>query len=227
VKILVIGDSIGLPRLKQNSDLVELYYEDTYPERIRKFALQRFAGEDILLLNSCRHANTSLHLLRGVANDVYFLQPDYVVLQLGMADLWPTEKRSDLPPFPELAGKNPWIGPEEYIQNVERFLQFCFQQALIRIIIVNVPKVSSRQYEKHPNAHDRTCRYNTLLQRFTHYQQVAIVDAYSLFEQLGEGATGSDGIHPTRDSSRQLAWKIVDVLEALEQDCRGGLPCDL
>jgi lysophospholipase L1-like esterase len=178
-------------------------------------------------LNSCRHANTSLHLLRGAANDVHFLQPNYVVLQLGMVDLWPTADRSDLPPFPELIGKNPWISPDEYIQNLDRFQQFCFQQSFIKIIIVNVPKASLRQYEKHQDAYERTCQYNALLQCFTRYRQVAIVDAYSLFDQLGESATGSDGIHPTREGSRQLAWMIVDVLESFEKDRKGGLACNL
>ena len=208
MKILVIGDSIGLPRLKKNCCEVELYYEDAYPEQIRKFALQWFHGEDVLLVNACRHAQTSMHLLRGAANEVCFLQPDYVVLQLGMTDLWPAAGRSVPPPFPELVGKDPWVGPDEYTHNIELFLRYCFTFPDLGVVLVNIPKCSQSQYAQHGDAFERTLHYNKLLEKFALSKRVVLVDAYSLFHRLGEAALGSDGIHPTREASRQLGEMI-------------------
>ena len=208
MKILVIGDSIGLPRLKKNCNEVELYYEDTYPERIRKYVLQRFSGEDVLLVNACKHANTSLHLLRGVANEVCFLQSDYVVVQLGMADLWPAAGRAVPPPFPDLAGKDPWVGPDEYAHNIDLFLRYCFTFPELGVVLVNIPKCSQSQYAEHGEAFERTLHYNKLLEKFALSPRVELVDAYSLFYRLGEAALGSDGIHPTREASRQLGEMI-------------------
>ena len=212
MKILVIGDSIGLPRLKKNSCEVELYYEETYPEQIRQVARQRFSGEDVLLLNACAHARTSLYLMRGAANEVCFLQPDYVVVQLGMADLWPAAGRSVPPPFPDLAGKDPWVGPDEYIRNMERFLQYCFSFPGLGVVMVNIPKCSRYQYSQHGNAWERTLSYNKLLAGFVCFPRLVLVDAYSLFHELGETGIGSDGIHPTRESSRQLGERIVEAI---------------
>ncbi|MHC1758895.1 MAG: SGNH/GDSL hydrolase family protein [Negativicutes bacterium] len=208
MKILVIGDSVGLPRLKKNSGEVELYYEDAYPEQIRKIALKRFRGEDVLLVNACRHAQTSSHLLRGAANEVCFLQPDYVVLQLGMTDLWPAAGRSVPPPFPELAGKDPWVGPDEYTHNIELFLRYCFIFPDLSVVLVNIPKCSQSQYAQNGDAFERTLHYNKLLEKFALSTRVVLVDAYSLFHRLGEAALGSDGIHPTREASRQLGEMI-------------------
>jgi len=212
MKILVIGDSIGLPRLKKNSDEVELCYEEAYPEQLRQYARLRFVGEDILMVNACRHAQTSVHLLRGAANEVCFLQPDYVVLQLGMTDLWPAAGRSVPPPFPDLAGKDPWVGPDEYAQNIECFLRYCFAFPELQVVVVNIPKCSQAQYVQHGDAHERTLHYNQLLERFAHHPRVLLVDAYSLFHQLGEAAFGSDGIHPTREASRQLGEMIGEAM---------------
>ena len=208
MKILVIGDSIGLPRLKKNGSEVELYYEDTYPEQIRKYALQRFSGEDVLLVNACKHANTSLHLLRGAANEVCFLQPDHVVVQLGMTDLWPAAGRAVPPPFPDLTGKDPWVGPDEYTHNIELFLRYCFTFPDLGVVLVNIPKCSQSQYARYGEAFERTLHYNKLLDKFALSTRVVLVDAYSLFHRLGEAALGSDGIHPTREASRQLGEMI-------------------
>jgi lysophospholipase L1-like esterase len=222
VKILVIGDSIGLPRFAKDNGKVELNYEGTYPELVRKLALRRFAGEDILLVNACRHANTSVHLLRGAANDVCFLQPDVVILQLGMSDLWPAGGRSTAPPFPDLAGKDPWVDESEFAQNMERFLEFCISQPNCRVIIVNIPRCSDRQYRQHLGAQERTRQYNMQLKRIATNSRVDIVDAYALFVELGEAATGSDGIHPTAQCSRQLAEKIVETLARLRDEVGGA-----
>ena len=222
MKILVIGDSIGLSRFAKDTGEVELYYEDTYPEWIRKLALRRFAGEDILLVNACRHAHTSLHLLRGAANDVCFLQPDAVILQLGMTDLWPAGGRSTSPPFPDLAGKDPWVDESEFAQNMERFVAFCLSQPHCRVVVVNIPRCCDWQYRQHPGARERTERYNRRLEQLTPNSRLALVDAQTLFAELGEAATGSDGIHPTAQCSRRLAEKIVETLARLRDEPVGA-----
>ena len=218
MKILVIGDSIGLPRFAKDTGEVELNYENTYPDFVRKLALRRFAGEDILLVNACRHANTSVHLLRGAANDVCFLQPDVVILQLGMTDLWPAGGRSTSPPFPDLAGKDPWVDESEFAHNMERFVDFCLSQTNCRVVVVNIPRCCDRQYRQHPGARERTERYNRRLEQLMSNSRLALVDAQTLFAQLGEAATGSDGIHPTAQCSRRLAEKIVETLARLRDE---------
>lgn len=222
MKILVIGDSIGLPRFAKHTAEVELYYEDTYPEWVRKLALRRFADEDVLLVNACRHANTSVHLLRGAANDVCFLQPDVVILQLGMTDLWPTGGRSTSPPFPDLAGKDPWVDESEFSQNMKRFVNFCLSQTNCRVVVVNIPRCCDRQYQQHPGARERTERYNRRLEKLTPNLRLALVDSQNLFAQLGEAATGSDGIHPTAQCSRRLAEEIVDTLARMRDEPVGA-----
>lgn len=222
MKILVIGDSIGLPRFAKHTAEVELYYEDTYPEWVRKLALRRFADEDVLLVNACQHAHTSLHLLRGAANDVCFLQPDAVVLQLGMADLWPAAGRSISPTLAELAGKDPWVDESEFTQNMERFVAFCLSQPTCRVIVVNIPRCHDRQYRQHPGAWERTERYNRRLAQLTPNPRLALVDAQAMFAELGEAATGSDGIHPTAQCSRRLAEIIVETLARLLDESAGA-----
>jgi lysophospholipase L1-like esterase len=216
MKILVIGDSIGLPHFHRTRDEVEIAYECVYPEQLRRLLQKRFPDEDILLLNQCRHANTSHALVSGAANELLFVEPDVLVLQLGMADLWPSEGRTVPAPVPEMEGRDPWIPAEAFRQNLSRFLAFCDRFDALTVQLVNIPKVSDEQYSRHPAALERTKDYNLILQELACRPNTSLVDAFGLFETLGSAAYCSDGIHPTRRASQLLAEVILEQIAEVD-----------
>jgi len=217
MKVLIIGDSYGLPRFAKNSELVELSYEECYPERLRQH-LRLVLKSDILLENHCRHANVSLSLLRGEANEIMFLHPDYVVLQLGLVDLWPSEGRSVLPLYSELMGKNPWISEDDFAFNIRRFVQFSLVSKS-KVLLLDIPPVSSELMKIYPQAKKRIDEYNRRIYAISNtYEAVSLIDLNKLIVCLPEGkAIGSDGIHPTALASELLAKKISHEIIKLEE----------
>jgi hypothetical protein len=218
MKILVIGDSIGLPHFHPTRDEVEVAYEDVYPEKLRGLLRERFQGEDILLLNQCRHANTSYVLRSGAANELLFLRPDVVILQLGMADLWPAKGRNVPAPAPEMEGCDPWISADNFRGNFLRFLNFCAGFPSLLVLLVNIPRVSQAQYARYPEALDRTRIYNRILHELAGgsgvaQSRIALVDAFSLFEEMGEKAYTGDGIHPVAHVSLALAKTLLQHVD--------------
>ncbi len=208
MKILFIGDSIGLPHFHRFRDVVELPYGDVFPEQLRRMLCAQFPGEDILLLNQCRHANTSHTLRSGAASEVLLVRLGVLILQLGMADLWPGKDRNMPAPAPELDGQDPWISAELFSENFAGFLNFASALESLSVIVVNIPRVSEDQYLRHPSALHRTKEYNRILLKLSAQPGISLVDAYTLFDQFGPGAFGSDGIHPTRQASTVLAENI-------------------
>jgi lysophospholipase L1-like esterase len=217
MKVLIIGDSYGLPRFAKNSELVELSYEDCYPERLRQH-LRLVLKADVVLENHCRHANVSLSLLRGEANEIMFLQPDYVVLQLGLVDLWPSEARSVLPLYSELMGKNPWVSEDDFAFNIRRFVQFSLVSKS-KVLLLDIPPVSSKLMKIYPQAKKRIGQYNRRLYAIGNsYEAVSLIYLNKLIACLPEGkAIGSDGIHPTALASELLAKKISHEIIKLEE----------
>lgn len=59
MKIQILGDSFGLPRLKKNTNIIEITYEQTYPEQLRKILKLVYEPEDIIMINSCKRFNNS------------------------------------------------------------------------------------------------------------------------------------------------------------------------
>lgn len=208
MKVLVIGDSYGLPRLQKKITKVELSYEETYPEQMRQILRNNYR-EDILLVNRCRHANTSYSLVQGEANEIIFLHPEYVIVQLGLTDLWPSSLRNVPPIQRALEGKDPWVSEEEYQRHLRSFIGFAHQNES-RAIVVNVPKVGDDILHKYPQVATRIKKYNCLVKQICdNMQGVAMVDLYSMVEKLGcRRAIGSDSIHPTPFASTELAMAV-------------------
>lgn len=74
LKIVVVGDSFGLPRLSKNQKAIEVGYEDTYPEQLRQILLNKL-GEDVAMINKCRRYKTSSDIVSDWLEDVYLNQP--------------------------------------------------------------------------------------------------------------------------------------------------------
>lgn len=60
MKVQVLGDSFGLPRLRKESNIIEVTYEQTYPEQLRRILKLTYDPEDIIMINSCKRFNNSL-----------------------------------------------------------------------------------------------------------------------------------------------------------------------
>ena len=217
MKVLIIGDSYGLPRFGKNSELVELYYEECYPEKLRQ-QLRVKLQTDVLLLNHCRHANVSLSLLRGEANDILFLKPDYVVLQLGIVDLWPSEGRNVLPLYSVLMGKDPWISEGDFASNISRFVQFSLSEKS-KVLLLDIPPVSCELRKRYPQVVKRIEQYNNRLYAIANaYEGVSLIRLNNLISYLQEEkAIGSDGIHPTALASELIAKKLAAEIFKLEK----------
>ncbi|WP_428565186.1 MAG: DUF4125 family protein [Solidesulfovibrio sp. DCME] len=214
IRLAVVGDSLGLPRFSKGSDRVDLYHEDTYPERLRR-RLRQAAASDVMLVNLCRHAQTSLHLVRGLATDVFLARPHIVIVELGLTDLWPARGRHVPPPFPDLADKDPWVEATDFHRNLDRFLGFC-RDAMGSpppgVVLVNLWEASPDQYARHPEALPRTRRYNTILGELAARHGAGLCDAAALCRELGPPALCGDGIHWTPAACDALAGRLCDLV---------------
>ena len=217
MKVLIIGDSYGLPRFVKNSEVVELSYEECYPEKLRQY-LRLVMQEDVLLLNHCRHANVSHSLLRGEASEIMFLKPDYIVLQLGLVDLWPSEGRNVLPLYSELIGKDPWVSEDDFASNIRRFVQFSLVKKS-KVLLLNIPPISAELMERYQQVAKRIEQYNNRLYAIGNtYEAVTLIGLNKLITHLQEEkAIGSDGIHPTALASELIAKKISYEIIKQEQ----------
>lgn len=211
IKILLTADSYALPRLHPTEARAELSYEQAYPEQLRQLFIRM--NIDVLMINNARHANVTTSLVQGGLEEILMLEPDYVIIQLGSADLWPASARSITPLFAGLQGRDPWVDIHCFKQNIEKYIAFCQKFDFIKkIIILNIPKFSRTQYERYPEALERTLQYNAYLQSLMLKAKVKLVNLYGLVDEVGETGIAQDGIHPTVQTSCLVAELIFAAI---------------
>lgn len=214
MKVLIIGDSYGLPRFCKNNLQVALSYEETYPEVVRQLILQTY-GEDVVLVNNCRHANTSFSLVQGETNMLAFLEPDYVVLQLGLTDLWPSKLRNVQPLQWQLAGKDPWVQAQEY---KEYMTLFCREADKYKagVILVNIACLPRQEGVAGSEIMTMIKEYNTITATLAQkHRNIKLVDLYQLTAASPE-LFGDDGIHLDGLGSSLVATEIFRCLDVME-----------
>lgn len=212
MKVVILGDSFGLPRWFKNSKEIEINFEDTYPEKLRQLLKKEFNQEDIAMVNMCKRFNNSLFLIQKEFSEVYLIQPEYLIIQVGIVDCWSREDGSCI--CEEFRGKNPWITEDEYISYLRKFIMNCFQQisSLKFIIVVNITKTKESQYEKHSGSFERTLNYNKKLETLKDIGRVYVADVYEKFNKELKKTVSSDGVHPSSYGNYVIAQKIFEII---------------
>ena len=209
-RVLVEGDSYGLPRINKFSGSVALNYEQTYPYRLQAH-LEQQTGEKVLMVNRCRHANTTWSLVPYEIDELRFLRPNLVVIELGLTDLWPAKGRKFSPLYPELSGKDPWVSEDEFRYKLSYFTQEAVERGS-KVQVVGIPAVAQTQLDKYPEVYSRIIAYNRILQSLEDDEgKIKYLDWYrDVVENMGsKSMIGEDGIHPTFEASEMLAQRIV------------------
>lgn len=191
------------------SGSIALSYDNTYPEILRRLLLVRL-DEDIVLVNHCRHANTT-HTLETDEIDVFrFVVPDFAVVQLGMSDSWPAKRRKVMPLQPELRTRDPWVDEEEYGRNLAAFCSRAADAGCC-IVVVDIPPVEPLLERKYPELGRRIVRYNRQAAKVADGRNnVTFLDWHAMVEESGRPwMIGEDGIHPTVSASRKLAEALA------------------
>lgn len=211
MKLLVLGDSYGLPRFEFNSFKVELKYIDTYPEVLRYF-LNEYTHHDVIMVNHCQHGNTTHSLICKEANEILFLEPDFIIIQLGLADLWPCTERNLEPLQKELFGKDPWVNEQDFKENLERFID-CAKNFNSKVVLVNIPYLRRKKPIKESAAliYKRIISYNKILFDLAIKFDLTYIDLYSYIEdsEAKGDVIAKDGIHGTRATNQKLAVMIM------------------
>lgn len=224
MKVVVLGDSFGLPRGFKNSQEIEVKSEEIYPEQLRQLLKSEFKQEDIMMINMCKRFNNSWFLIERELSEVYLMQPEYLVIQIGLVDCWSREKGVYI--CEAFKGKDPWIDEIEYRIYMKQFIESCLQliKGLKAVIVVNISKTEDEQYKKHLGSYERTISYNKILQEFSQLDKVYVADVYGAFEKELNRAVCSDGVHPSSYGNFLIANEIYKIIGS-QKYFESGIMC--
>jgi tetratricopeptide (TPR) repeat protein len=160
MRILVAGDSLGLPRphrinnYSPNEKELAVAYENTYSSIINRELLEHFKMNPFVeMINRSRRFQTSKNVFDEFTDHLFFYEPDVIIMHVGIVDCW----------FRENLGGKQMIEKESYKQNILNIIKLLKLRPNCRLIIVGISPTSLKMEKKYPGINREIRLYNQIL----------------------------------------------------------------
>jgi len=219
-KIIILGDSLGLPR-------PELSFEKTYPYLLQEKVLNKYH-----MISKHKRANDTKWQVNALYDDVELYKPDVVVIHLGVVDCAPRlfyrkEKIlfhyiNKVIPIVEFMSKyrffltkklpKVYVNTVNYKINMTKIIDY-LEERDIQIIVVGISKTSMENRKKSYGYNENILKYNNILEEIlVDKKEIKFVDMY----QYGEDVLLEDGHHLNEQGSLLLANELFKQIKDIE-----------
>lgn len=216
-RIVILGDSLSLPRPDNGVN-----YEDTYG-----YLLQENNYE---VLNRSRRANdTNLQLLeQNMLDDIIYLNPDVVIVYLGIVDCAPrlftknesrvlsllssgirhtiikifSRHRRYITKFRRLT----YVRKEEFQKNLDK-LVVLLKQKKAEIIIINISNTNRGNEKRSHNFKKNIDEYNLVISKIAKSRRLVLLNMNNISNMLLD-----DGVHINKKAHAYIFEKITEYI---------------
>ncbi|MFC4354693.1 SGNH/GDSL hydrolase family protein [Chryseomicrobium palamuruense] len=180
MRILIAGDSLALPRPHRinsySPDETELAvtYGETYSSLLHVDLLKDLGDQTFVeIINRSRRSQTIQGIYQEFSDHLFFYEPDFIVVQVGIVDCWFRENLNgkqliDVTQF------------EEYLQLIVKLLSL---RASTRLIIVGICPTSRKMEKKYTGINNEIVKYNKVLKNSQNNKTVFFIDMCRLINK--------------------------------------------
>ncbi len=214
--ILIVGDSLGLPR-------ENLSYDKTWPYKLIS------SLPDYHFICKLQRALTSVMINSGVVGDwLEYYKPQAVVLQVGIVDCSPRYIKNGgflmklLGVSPSFIRKTVWslikkygsrssknvdVNIVDFESNLLKYINRCEKSGVERIFIIKIAKSGSAMINRNPEVLNQIIAYNKVIQKLGDSRQNCII--ISELEQSDDKCFLEDGYHLNEFGNELLFNSII------------------
>lgn len=171
MRILVLGDSLGLPRPHRINNYspsekeLAVSYEQTYPSIIQKVLINEFFGSDYFeVINRSKRFCNIRDILREFPDFLYFYEPDIIILQIGIVDCWYRDNRKQI------------VDKKEFEENLMNIFKLLESRPNCKLIIVGICPTSEKMDLRYTGQNREIKKYNELYKKYVDNNTVFYVD---------------------------------------------------
>lgn len=211
MRILVAGDSLGLPRPHRiNSYSPEepelaVRYENTYSSIINQ-ELTNYYNMDpfIEMINRSRRSQTIELVNQEFADHLFFYEPDVIIMQVGIVDCW----------FRENLGGKQMIDRGRYKQYLSRIMELLAHRRTCKLIIIGIAPTSVKMQKKFPGLNREIRLYNQVLKLSVDNKSIFYIDLEKYIKpQQARKYLLPDDQHLNQEGNRLVAEQAISILK--------------
>jgi len=219
MRILVAGDSLGLPRPHRinnySPDEKELAvaYEETYSSILGRELLKYYNFDShVEVINRSKRFYTIKDVNTEFADHLFFFEPDVIVMQVGIVDCW----------FREHLNGGQMVNKVDYEQHLLNILNLLKYRPNCRLIIIGISPTSSKMEKKYKGINKEIQTYNQVLKSYVNNKNVFYVD---LEKYIKPDSTAEfllpDDHHLNKNGNKLIASLLIELLKAFVYSDKG------
>lgn len=219
MRILFIGDSLGLPRphrINNYSPLekeLAVAYEDTYSSILNAELLRTYNFDPYVeIINRSKRFYTIKDINNEFADHLFFFEPDTIVMQVGIVDCWFRD---------HLNGKQ-MVNKEDYEKYLINILNLLKHRPHCRLIIVGIAPTSNKMEKKYKGLNKEISLYNDVLKSYVDHKAIFYVDLENrITPSSPEKYLLPDDQHLNKQGNKLLADLLTKILTGFIESDRG------
>lgn len=211
MRILVAGDSLGLPRPHRINNYspeeteLAVRYENTYSSIINRELMKHCNMNPFIeMINRSKRAQTIVGVNQEFVDHLFFYEPDVIIMQVGIVDCW----------FRENLGGKQMVDRMSYKQNLTRILELLAQRPACKLIIIGIAPTSVKMQKKYPGLNREIRLYNHVLKSNVDHKTVFYIDIEKHIKpQQAQEYLLPDDQHLNREGNRLVADLAISLLK--------------
>lgn len=219
MRILVAGDSLGLPRphrinnYSPNEKELAVAYENTYSSIINRELLEHFNMNPLVeMINRSRRFQTIKNVFAEFTDHLFFYEPDVIIMHVGIVDLW----------FRENLGGKQMIEKEIYKQYFLNILKLLKLRPNCKIIIVGISPTSLKMEKKYPGINCEIRLYNQILKSQVDHKTIFYIDMENYVDSKDPNQyLLPDDHHLNKEGNKLVAEKLIYLIKAFVYSDKG------
>ena len=211
MRVLVAGDSLGLPRPHRinsyspdETDLA-VSYEQTYSSIINRELLKYYKMNPYVeVINRSRRSQTIANVAEEFLDHLFFYEPDIIIMQVGLVDCWFREDNAIV-----LDG-----GDFADFKSILNILEVLKHRPACKLLIIGIAPTSEKMEKKYNGINQEIRLYNQVLKSVVDNKTIFYVDMeqYVKPEQSLKYLL-PDGQHLNQEGNKLVAEKAIGLLK--------------
>jgi len=211
MRVLFLGDSLGLPRPHRindyNPDEKELAvtYDETYSSIIGKNLFNYFDFKPYIeIVNRSKRAYTIRDISKEFADHLYYFEPDLIVMQVGIVDCWFRENREQL------------VNRTEYEKYLRDILRLLSKRPNVRLAMVSIAPTSTKMDTRNPGLNNEIEAFNQILKSYENNRTTFFIDLNQFIDiKVINKFLLPDDHHLNKEGNRLLADLLIKLIKGL------------
>jgi len=208
--VLILGDSFALPRPRHvreynpaDAEPLAVTFRQTYGALLSDWLTAKYPERHSIVTNRAVRSTTIVQINDQFGDQLFFMEPDVIILHVGLVDCWPRQDNDGLP----------LISSAEFEFKLKNCIRTLSLRPHTRLIIVGISPCAAYLEENSPGILNSIELYNSILKKVVDNRQISFVDmAVHIDPHQPDTYLHSDGQHLNPEGNNLVFQKTSALI---------------